>query len=54
MADNENFAQLSLAFVGEAQHRYKVIRPIVLLRNTSASQRSVQTGVTGGSFRKFV
>jgi len=54
MVDPEEFAQLSLAFVDEIQRRYEAIRPLVLLKNTSASQRSEQTGIAGRTLQRYV
>ena len=54
MSDPQEFAQLSFAFVDEVQRRYEVIRPLVLLKNTTADQRSIQTGVDRRVIQRYV
>jgi transposase len=53
MADNE-FQQLSLAFVDEIQRRYEVIRPLVLLKHSSLQQRSNETDIDGRTIQAYM
>jgi len=39
----QEFAQLQLRFVDELQHRYEVIRPLILLEEGTATQRAQET-----------
>jgi hypothetical protein len=43
LARTTDFAQLTLSFVDPIQWRYEVIRPVVLLRDTTPQQRADET-----------
>lgn len=54
MAQTTDFAQLMLGFVDPIQWRYEVIRPIVLLRDTTPQQRADETHTHPYTVRRLV
>jgi winged helix-turn helix protein len=54
LARTTDFAQLALGFVDPIQWRYEVIRPVVLLRDTTPQQRAHETHTHPYTVRRLV
>jgi winged helix-turn helix protein len=54
LARTADFAQLTLSFVDPIQWRYEVIRPVVLLRDTTPQQRAYETHTHPYTVRRLV
>jgi hypothetical protein len=54
LARTTDFAQLALGFVDPIQWRYEVIRPVVLLRDTTPQQRANETHTHPYTVRRLV
>ena len=54
LARTTDFGQLTLSFVDPIQWRYEVIRPVVLLRDTTPQQRAHQTHTHPYTVRRLV